>query len=92
MYKQPEYFLNCTDSLHKKYEALRAFHVDNLSSKEAANNFGYTLDYFNKLRSQFHKQMLSGPPPVFFTTKHPGAPIKKESLEIMDTIFQHRSS
>jgi hypothetical protein len=90
MHKHSEFFLNITNSIHRTYEALRAFHVDNLSSKEIAEKFGYTLDYFNKLKSQFHRQIMEGNPPEMFITKKAGAPVREETLELTELILELR--
>jgi len=90
MNKCPEFFLDHKNSSHKTYEALRAFHIDNLSSKEIANKFNYSLDYFNKLKSQFYKQISKGTPPEFFITKKSGAPTKEGTLELTNIILPLR--
>lgn len=90
MNKCPEFFFNYTNSSHKTYEALRAFHIDNLPSKIIAKKFGYSLDYFNKLKSQFYNQVSKGAAPKFFITKTPGAPTKESTLELTNVILQLR--
>jgi Transposase DDE domain len=90
MNKYPDFFINCANSMHKTYEALRAFHVDNLASKDISEKFGYSLDYFSKLKSQFHKQISVGRPPDFFITKKLGAPMRENTSELTDTILQLR--
>lgn len=90
MNKHPEYFLLGNDVVQKKYEALRAFHVDNLSSKEVAEKFGFSIDYFNKIRSEFHKQISQGNPPKFFITKKSGAPVKAPNIEVENFIIELR--
>jgi transposase len=48
-------FLQPTNSTHRQYEALRAYFVDGLSSKEAAKRFGYTEGSFRVLVHEFRK-------------------------------------
>ncbi len=90
MYKYPGFFLDCSSPVQKTYEALRAFHVDNLPSKNIAEKFGYSLVYFNKIKSQFHKQISGGCPPEIFITKKPGAPTKEATIELTNVILQLR--
>jgi len=49
------FFLEPASPVHRQYEALRAFFVDQLSSQEAARRFGYTPGSFRVLCSQFRK-------------------------------------
>ena len=46
-------FLQPANSTHRQYEALRAFFVEKLSSKEAARRFGYSPGSFRVLVHQF---------------------------------------
>lgn len=92
MNKYPLYFLENKNPIQRKYEALRAFHVDNLSGKEVALKFSYSLDYFNKLRSEFHKQVVSKEQPEFFITKKAGSPEKPPNKELEELIITLRRS
>jgi len=47
------FFLAPEKPLHRQYEALRAYFVDELPSKEVAERFGYTPGAFRVLCSQF---------------------------------------
>ncbi len=49
------FFLSPSNSTHRQYEALRAFYVDGLSSKEAALRFGYSPGSFRVLCYQFRQ-------------------------------------
>jgi transposase len=49
-------FLEPANSTHRRYEALRAFLVEQTSSAEAAARFGYTPGSFRVLVHQFRKQ------------------------------------
>ncbi|GFP20204.1 hypothetical protein HKBW3S03_01705, partial [Candidatus Hakubella thermalkaliphila] len=48
-------FLEPSNSTHRQYEALRAYFVDKLSSKEAASRFGYSRGSFRVLVHQFRQ-------------------------------------
>jgi len=48
-------FLEPKNSTHRQYEALRAFFVDGLSSKQAAKRFGYTEGSFRVLVHEFRQ-------------------------------------
>ena len=48
-------FLQPANSTHRQYEALRAFFVEKLSSKEAARRFGYSEGSFRVLVYQFRQ-------------------------------------
>ena len=48
-------FLQPSNSTHRQYEALRAYFVDGLPSKQAAKRFGYTDGSFRVLVHEFRK-------------------------------------
>jgi len=48
-------FLEPSNSTHRQYEALRAYFVEGLRSKEAAKRFGYTEGSFRVLVHQFRQ-------------------------------------
>jgi transposase len=48
-------FLQPANSTHRQYEALRAFFVDKLPSREAARRFGYSAGSFRVLVHQFRQ-------------------------------------
>jgi transposase len=49
------FFLEPANSTHRQYEALRAYFLEGLSSKEAAKRFGYTEGSFRVLVHQFRQ-------------------------------------
>ena len=49
------FFLEPSNPTHRQYEALRAFFVDELPGKEAAERFGYTEGSFRVLVHQFRQ-------------------------------------
>jgi hypothetical protein len=50
-----QYFLTPSNATHRQYEALRAFFVDDLPSREAAKRFGYTPGSFRVLCHEFRQ-------------------------------------
>lgn len=57
------FFLEPRNDVHRRYEALRAFYVEDLRSAEAARQFGYTPGAFRVLCHRFRKN----PTQEFFT-------------------------
>lgn len=57
-----DFFLHPTDPMQKRYEAVRASFVDELSAKEVAHRFGCSVHTINALRRDF----ISGSLPPFF--------------------------
>jgi transposase len=59
------FFLEPSNSTHRQYEALRAYFLEGLSSKEVAKRFGYTEGSFRVLAHQFrqnpHRQFFLPP-------------------------------
>src|SRR5712691_2965967 len=55
-------FLCPTSATHRQYEALRAYFVDKLPSKDAAQRFGYTPGSFrvhcHQFRQHTHRQFF----------------------------------
>lgn len=49
------YFLEPSNSTHRRYEALRAFFIDDLPSAQAAAHFGYTPGSFRVLVHEFRR-------------------------------------
>ena len=57
-----KFFLDPADPMQKRYEALRASFVDELSAAQVASTFGYSIHTVNALRRDFK----SGSLPPFF--------------------------
>ncbi|MBM4137780.1 MAG: transposase [Nitrospira sp.] len=53
--KYAKIFLEPSNSTHRQYEALRAYFIEGLPSKEAASRFGYTPGSFRLLCHQFRQ-------------------------------------
>lgn len=72
------FFLQPANSTHRQYEALRAYFIEGLSSKEAAKRFGYTEGSFRVLVHEFRQN----PQRQFFIppAKGPHKAPKKDKL------------
>jgi len=53
-----DYFLNPKDPMQRRYEALRTSYVEELTSKEVAKRFGYSIHTINALRRDFKNKTL----------------------------------
>ncbi len=88
-----DYFLKHNTIAQKQYEALRAFFVDQLSAKETAEKFGYTLRAFNSLVTDFRNSLKEdrhkGDDP-FFQVRKKGRKIKQDSDDIVPLIIEMR--
>jgi len=76
------FFLEPQNASHRQYEALRAFFVEGLSSKEAARRFGYTQGSFRVLVHEFRQD----PQRQFFVPPAKGpqkAPKKDPARELV---------
>ena len=84
------FFATPQNNVHRQYEALRAYFVDNYSAKKAAERFGYTINAFYSLVRDF-KKTLSGDNPAqfFFTSRKAG---RKPMKRAGKTHFPHLSS
>jgi transposase len=88
------HFLTPANTAHRRYEALRAYFVEGLSSKKAADRFGYSPGSFRGLVHQFRLD----PKRSFFATgraaaNEPGRPdtrrqkvvaLRKQNLSVYD--------
>ena len=88
---EKEYFLKPSTVTQKQYEALRAFFLEELPAKDAAEKFGYTFRAFTSLVADFRKKlrMLQGEDP-FFLVKKPGRKELKEKASIVSKVVQLR--
>ena len=69
------FFHEPDDTLHRRYEALRAVFIDGLSLDRAAKRFGYRPGALKSLASRFCAQCRAGdPPPFFFVKEEEGLP------------------
>jgi helix-turn-helix protein len=65
------YFLEPDDTLHRRYEALRAYFVQRRPLPEIAIQFGYTYDTLRQVIHQFRIRCRSGTPPPFSPPRAP---------------------
>ena len=81
------FFLDPEDPMQKRYEALRASVVDQLSAEQVANRFGYSVHTINALRRDFK----SGALPPFFMPLTKGPKQRRSStLDVKDRIIELR--
>lgn len=66
------FFLEPSQPLHRRYEALRAVFVDNQPQVEVAKRFGYTYNTLRRLVSDFRVQCRADQVPPF-SLLHPVA-------------------
>ena len=59
------FFSEPSQTLHRRYEALRAVFVDQQPQTEVAKRFGYTYDSLRRLVSDFRAQCQAGQVPPF---------------------------
>jgi transposase len=87
-------FLHPSNSTHRQYEALRAYFIEGLSSKEVARRFGYTEGSFRVLAHGFrqnpHRQFFLPPAkgphkaPKKDTVRERVITLRKENFSIYD--------
>ena len=58
-------FLNSDDAVQRRYEVLRAVHVDDVPMNEAAEQFGLTHGTVRNWVSEFRRECDSGKRPLF---------------------------
>ena len=66
------FFLKPTQTLHRRYEALRAVFVDQQPQTEVAQRFGYTYATLRRLVSDFRAQCRAGQVPPFSLSRSTG--------------------
>ena len=77
---EKNYFTNPSTVTQKKYEALRAYFVDELPAKQVANKFGYTYRAMTSLIADFRKAKKVNPDEeLFFQLKFPGRKVMPEN-------------
>jgi hypothetical protein len=59
------FFLEPTQTLHRRYEALRAVFVDQQPQMDVAKHFGYTYATLRRLVSDFRAHCRTGQVPPF---------------------------
>lgn len=61
-----DFFLEPAETYHRRYEALRAFFVEERCLKEIAKQFGYRHSSLRSLVSRFRTQLQAGKTLPFF--------------------------
>lgn len=79
-------FTEPSSPTHRQYEALRAYFVDNRPSAEVAPEFGYTVNSFRVMCSQFR----ADPDRAFFVTPARGPHSAPKSDSLRDTVIKLR--
>jgi transposase len=80
------FFAEPTTARQRQYEALRAFFLDGLTSKEVACRFGYSHGAFRILCHDFRRGLL----PEFFTTTRPGPREQPKKSKARDQVLALR--
>src|SRR3984893_18898872 len=65
------FFLEPDDTLHRRYEALRAYFVQQRPLQEIPTQFGYTYDTLRQVIHQFRTRCRSGSSPLFSPHRAP---------------------
>ncbi|UCE08032.1 MAG: hypothetical protein JSW07_08390 [bacterium] len=90
MYDHKEFFINPKHLFQRQYEALRAFYVEKKAAKQVAFQFGFSVTYFNKLRSYFHQTLEQGQMPNIFATPNPGRNPKSVETNVKQQVISLR--
>jgi len=80
------FFLEPQTAKQRQYEALRAYFVEGLPSKDVAKNFGYSVSAFHVLCHHFRRD----PDPVFFVTPRRGPRLQPKKSVARELIVQLR--
>lgn len=75
---------------HKKYEALRSYHVEKLKAREAAQKFGATVMTFNTWNRDFCKDMRNQQADSFFLQPKPGPKKKTKTESVKEKVIALR--
>lgn len=73
-----EFFQNPVEPMHKQYEALRMFFVDDKTAEQTADRFGYTTNTIYTLIRDFRAKKKQGIENPFFVTNMVGRKTKPE--------------
>jgi hypothetical protein len=84
-----QYFMTPQSPEQKKYDALRAYYLDEMPAREVALKFGYSATYFKKIRSDFRQALKQDQNP-FFLHKKPGPKQRNTSQTTIDLIVALR--
>jgi predicted DNA-binding protein (UPF0251 family) len=70
------FFLEPQETLHRRYEALRAVFVDGLTLDQAADRFGYRPGALKSFVSRFRARCRAGDPPPFLFARDEDGPLE----------------
>lgn len=86
------FFLNPSQTTHKKYEILRALCVEKIPAKKAAKHFGYSLFTINAMKRDFAKAIKNQEidSDYFFITRNSGRKEDAQKKEAKDRIIELR--
>jgi transposase len=82
-----DFFLKPQDPMQRRYEALRALVVEELSLEEVSQKSGYSLHTLRALKRDFNKNILS---PFFVPLKRGPKEHRKSTLQIKEGIISLR--
>jgi hypothetical protein len=82
-----EYFTKPAEPGHRRYEALRAYFVDELSAAEAGRRFGYSPAVVHQMASELRSGKAQ-----FFASSKPGPKGPHKSARVRDRVLELRAS
>jgi transposase-like protein len=75
-----DYFLHPTETIHRRYEAIRAVFVEGLSLQEVAQRFEVSYGTIRNWASEFRREWDAGQPPPFSLARCVGVPREKACI------------
>jgi hypothetical protein len=73
------FFLDPQLTFYRRYEALRAFFVEDRPVADIASQFGYKPAALNVMISRFHAQLRRGSVPFLSPTVEDGPPVNSDA-------------
>ena len=86
MSKEERFFLEAKMPLHRQYEALRAYFVEELPSAEAAKKFGFSKQRYFQLRTAF---LARGATALLSQKRGPKTNYRR-TAEVVRQVIRHR--
>src|SRR5439155_24967726 len=77
-----QFFLQPQETFHRRYEALRAYFLEDRPLAEVADRFGYRVSSLKSLVSRFRASCSQGGPPPFFFRTDVVAPPAGDAVKI----------
>ena len=78
-----QFFLQPQETFHRRYEALRAYFLEDRSQAEVADRFGYRVSSLKSLVSRFRAACSQGGLPPFFFRTDVDAPPAGDAVKIV---------